>query len=44
MGSDPSQPDYFHHVHQCTHCGLRFELYVRCRSETSSLILSVVES
>ena len=28
----PTEPDYYHHVHQCTHCGLRFDLYVRTRS------------
>lgn len=32
LTNDPSQPDYHHHVHQCTSCGLRFDLYVRCRS------------
>lgn len=32
LTNDPSQPDYHHHVHQCTYCGLRFELYVRSRS------------
>lgn len=32
LTNDPSQPDYFHHVHQCTECGLRFDVFVRCRS------------
>jgi hypothetical protein len=32
LTNDPSQPDYHHHVHQCTYCGLRFDLYVRTRS------------
>lgn len=36
LTNDPSQPDYLHHVHQCTYCGLRFDLYVRCRSTGES--------
>lgn len=32
LTSDPSEPDYHHHVHQCTHCGLRWDMYLRCRS------------
>jgi hypothetical protein len=27
----PDEPDYFHHVHQCDACGLRFDVFVRCR-------------
>jgi len=32
--SDVNEPDYYHHVHQCTHpdCGIRFDVFVRCRS------------
>jgi hypothetical protein len=25
------EPDYNHHVHQCGACGLRFDVFVRCR-------------
>lgn len=38
LTSDPSQPDYFHHVHQCVACGLRFEVFVRCRSTVESTL------
>jgi len=31
LTSDPSEPDYLHHVHQCQACGLRFDVFVRCR-------------
>jgi transcription elongation factor Elf1 len=33
LTSDETQPDYFHHVHQCLACGLRFDLFVRTRAE-----------
>lgn len=36
LTSDPSQPDYLHHVHQCTYCGVRFDLYVRTRSSVAA--------
>lgn len=32
LTNDPSEPDYYHHVHQCTVCGIRFDLFVRTRS------------
>jgi len=34
LTKDPTEPDYHHHVHQCTNpgCGIRFDLYVRTRS------------
>ena len=43
----PTEPDYLHHVHQCTVCGLRFDVYVRTRStftstETSEAFVRVV--
>ena len=28
---DPSEDDFMHHVHQCHACGLRFDVFVRCR-------------
>ena len=31
LTNDPKQEDYMHHVHQCHACGLRFDLFVRCR-------------
>jgi hypothetical protein len=31
LTSEPSEPDYLHHVHQCHACGLRFDVFVRCR-------------
>lgn len=32
LTSLPSEPVYWHHVHQCSHCGLRFDLFVRNRA------------
>lgn len=31
LTNDPGEADYLHHVHQCTACGLRFDVFVRCR-------------
>jgi len=31
LTSRPNEPDYCHHVHQCRACGLRFDVFVRCR-------------
>lgn len=31
LTKDPNEEDYFHHVHQCHACGLRFDVFVRCR-------------
>jgi len=31
LTSEPSEPDFFHHVHQCLACGLRFDVFVRTR-------------
>ena len=32
LTSVPTEDDYFHHVHQCTHCRLRFDIFVRTRA------------
>jgi DNA-directed RNA polymerase subunit RPC12/RpoP len=36
LTKDPSEPDCYHHVHQCTRCGIRFDLFVRTRSAYST--------
>ena len=40
LTNDPNQPDYLHHVHQCTNpeCGVRFDLFVRCRADGRDLL------
>ena len=31
LTAEVGEEDYLHHVHQCHACGLRFDVFVRCR-------------